>query len=378
MKSICLVSGSSPEFLGGISLYQRNLIEYSKKNNLDFRFTWIYPGKENKEFILNEIRCIELKSIKYPFLEEFDFARKVRKIISKKNFDIINTHANWGYFLKNYNKRENQKIIHTCHGVSYQYFKVQFSRFGFFRYLLYTLLPLIYLLEKPPMKKADKIICVAEKVKEDLEKIYWKRKNLKVIRTGVDIKNFKSISKGKSRKELNLDKNKIYGLYSGRGGYFNKGLDRAVNLGKELYILNKNFRLIVIGSDKIKCKEYLDEPFIIYRGIIDRNILNKYYSASDFFFSLSRYEGGAPTLAVGEAMASECLVVCSKDSKPEIIENDANGLIIENFDKNDANKIIRVLNDKKNKSEIIKNSIKTIKELSLEKWGEKYFEILMD
>jgi len=79
MKSICLISGSSPEFLGGISLYQRNLIEYSKKNKLKLNFTWVYPGNENKKYKFEGINCIEIKSSKYPFLKEFDFARKARK-----------------------------------------------------------------------------------------------------------------------------------------------------------------------------------------------------------------------------------------------------------------------------------------------------------
>ena len=44
MKKICLVSGSSPKFLGGISLYQKNLIKYAKEKKLKLNFTWIYPG----------------------------------------------------------------------------------------------------------------------------------------------------------------------------------------------------------------------------------------------------------------------------------------------------------------------------------------------
>ena len=73
-------------------------------------------------------------------------------------------------------------------------------------------------------------------------------------------------------------------------------------------------------------------------------------------------------------MASGCLLICSKDAEQEIIENGKNGLMINNFDKNDAEKILEFLKDEKKKKSIIKNSIKTIKELSLEKWGKRYFE----
>ena len=378
MKKIAIISGSSPKFLGGISLYQKNLIDYSKNKKLNLEFTWIYPGNKNKKYIFEKIKCIEIKSSKYPFLKEFDFAKKAKKELEKDNFEIVNSQANWGYFLKRYRKKPNQKIIHTYHGVTMPYIKIQLKKFGFLKRLLFS--PLIlssYILEKPPIKKSDKIICVSEKVKKDLEKTYWRRKEIEVIRTGVNLKKFKKISKDKTRKNLKLEKNKIYGLYSGRGGYWNKGLDRAVLIGKEIYKKNNNFRLIVIGSDKKKCQKYLKEKFIIYRGIIKRKELPKYYSACDFFFVLSRYEGGAPTLVVGEAMASGCFIVFSKDSEQEIIENKKEGLIIDSFGKESAEKILAILKNKKALKKIQENSRKKIKEFDLKSWGKKYFERLL-
>jgi len=101
-----------------------------------------------------------------------------------------------------------------------------------------------------------------------------------------------------------------------------------------------------------------------------------YYNSADVFFCMSRYEGGAPTLVTSEAMASGCLVVCSKDSEQEIIKDEENGLIIENFGKMSAEKVLKILEDKKKKEKIIKNAMETIKEISLEKWGKKYLEVL--
>jgi len=54
MKSVCLISGASPEFLGGTSLYQINLINHAKENKLNLNFTWIYPGKEIKKLSLEK------------------------------------------------------------------------------------------------------------------------------------------------------------------------------------------------------------------------------------------------------------------------------------------------------------------------------------
>ena len=377
MKKICLISGSSPEFLGGVSLYQRNLIDYAKNKKLDLDFTWIYAGKENKKFSFNGINCLEIKSKKYPILKEFDFAKKVNKALKDNKFDILNTHANWGYFLKNYLKQKNQKIIHTYHGVTHPYMKIQFARFGFLKYLFYPLLPFFYFIEKPPIKKANKIICISEKVKKGLEQIYNSNKNMEVIRTGVNLSQFKKIPTEKARKDLNLEEKKIYGLYSGRGGYWNKGLDRAILIGEKLFKENKNFRLIVIGSDKNKCEKYLNKNFVIYRGVINRKELSKYYSVCDFFFFLSRSEGGAPALALSEAIASECFVICSKDSYQEIFIDEKDCLIFEKYGNNEAKKILNLLKNKNKILNIKKSAKEKIKNLSLDKWGEKYFKVLL-
>jgi len=147
MKSLCLISGSSPEFLGGVSLYQRNLIEYTRQKKLNLEVTWIYAGNKDKEFNLENFKCIELKSCKLPFLKEFSFSKRVKKYLDKQKFDFINTQANWGYCLKKYQKKKGQKIIHTYHGVTYHYMKIQFERFGFFKYLFYPLLPFFILLK---------------------------------------------------------------------------------------------------------------------------------------------------------------------------------------------------------------------------------------
>ena len=378
MKKICLILGSAPNFLGGVSLYQRNLIDYARKKKLGLSFTWVFPGKENKEFNFEGIRCIQVKSCEISFLQEFDFAKKIKKIIKKERFDVINTHANWGYCLKNYVKKNNQKIVHTYHGTTYPYLKIQLEKFGFLKKtILSPLLMLAYFSERPPMKKADEIICVSEKVKKELQNLYNLNKNMKVIRTGVDTNKFGKISKKEARKALGLDNDTVYGFYSGRGGYWNKGLDRAISIGKEIYKKNKNFKLLVVGAEKENCKKYLKEQFVIHKGVVDRKNISKYYSACDFFFSLSRYEGGAPTLVNGEAMASGCFIVFSKDSRPEIIENGKHGLIIENFGKESANKVIKILETPK-KLRLIKNSAKKkVKEFNLNSWGDKYFKILI-
>ncbi len=373
-KKICLVSGSSPSFLGGISLYQNNLIKYAKDKGLNIKFTWIYEGSNNSSYFRDGVEYVEVRVPRIFFIRDVLFGVKVSRFLNKRYFDIINSHAIWGYFLNIYKKRKNQLLVHTYHGVTYPYLKIQLKQFNIIkRAVLSFVLLFVYLIEYPPMTKSDKIICVSEKVKKQLQTLYHKNRTCLVVRTGVNLDIFKPLSKTKERSRLGLKNKHIYGLYVGRGGYWNKGLDRAIILSKELYKINKNYRLIVIGADKDKCFKYLKEKFVLYRGIVNRDKLPSYYSSADFFFSLSRYEGGAPTLALSEAVSSGCMTVCSKDMEPEILKNKKDCLIIGEYGSHQAREILN-----KNKNNIMKKSAsKKIKGLSIDKWGKNYFGVLL-
>lgn len=373
---ICFVNGTSPNFNGGIGNYQKNLINYLKNKNLDI--TWIYKSDKNEDYSKGDIRYAGLKCNKIPFIEDISFNINARKYLKKNYFDIINSHAIWGHWMRCYKKQKNQKLIHTYHGATYPYYKVHLKRFSRIkRILLSPLLLYGYLIEKPPIKNADKIICVSEKVKKEILNTYKKRKNVLVIRTGVNIKNFKPRDKNKSREKIGLEEDKIYGLYIAKGGYWIKGLDRAVKVSEEIYKENENYRLIVVGSDQNKVRNLLNHKFIIYKEQVSREEIPFYYNSSDFFFCLSRYEGGAPTLVTSEAMASGCLVISSNDAEQEILYDGENSIIINNFDCKDAKRIIEINRNKQKKQNLLKNSIKAIKEISIEKWGRKYLDNLL-
>lgn len=135
--------------------------------------------------------------------------------------------------------------------------------------------------------------------------------------------------------------------------------------------------MIIVGADYKKIKDFIKKDFIIYLEKVDREEIKYYYNVSDFLFYLSRYDGGAPTLVVSEAMASGCPIIFSKDSQQEIIKDKENGIIIDKFNIESSEIIMGILKDRKLKEKIIKNEIRTIKELSLEKWGEEYLKILI-
>ncbi|MEM4325818.1 MAG: glycosyltransferase family 4 protein [Candidatus Pacearchaeota archaeon] len=213
-------------------------------------------------------------------------------------------------------------------------------------------------------------------MKDELEYLYGRRKEVYVIRTGVDLNIFKPRNKILAKKKLGLEKNKIYGLYIGRGGYWMKGLDKTISLSKEIFNKNQNFRLLVIGADIEKVRRFLDNRFVIFLPPQTQNKIYYYYNASDIFFCLSRYEGGGPTLVTSEAMASGCLIVTDEEAKQEVL-NSSNSIIVKDNYSKEAEKIIKILNNKKEKNQIISNVLRDVKKLSLENWASNSLKIIL-
>jgi len=372
MKTYFIVA-SDPNFLGGVSLYVNNLIISQKINK---KIYWVYKGGKNRLYNKNNVNYIEIKVPKIYLLNEIIFNMKVRRFAIELHPNIINSHAIWGFWFNFYKKISGQKIIHTYHGSTYYFYKNHLKRFNLKKIIYYPLLLFAHFIEKPPWKKADKIICVSEHVKKELESLYGKRKNIEVIRTGVDSRKFKLRNKKSVRKKLNLEEEGIYGLYVGRGGYWTKGLDKVINLSKKIYSLNKDYRLIVIGADKEKVKHLLKEEFIILLPPQSRKKMVYYYNASDIFFSMSRYEGGAPTMVTSEAMASGCLIVTDKQANQEIVEDRKNGLLIDKNYEKEAKRVLKFVKNEVRLKKIIKRSLRIAEDLSLKKWRRRYLKIL--
>jgi len=370
---ICFVTSCSPEYLGGYSLYYKNLIKALKKER-NFEISWVYLGKLNRDYVEDNVKYFEIKTNSIKSFTWLGEALTLSRFFRENYFDLINSTISLRKAF--YKKRADQRMIQTFHGTAYYFNKNHFSRFNFIEKILLSPILFFAWLRERPHEETDKIICVSEKVKRQVEELYGDDFKIKVIRAGVDLKDFKPRTKKSVRRDLMLEIDKIYGLYVGRGGFWTKGLDRTIEMGKELYKRNANFRLLIIGPDIDKVGGMVKEPFITFLRDISRKDMHLYYSASDIFFCMSRYEGGAPTLVVSEAMASGCFLVCSEDSEQEILEDKKNSIIVDDFGKKGMEKVLKFYGDKKTRENIIKNSIKTINKISLEKWGRDYLNIL--
>ncbi|MBU1200869.1 MAG: glycosyltransferase, partial [Nanoarchaeota archaeon] len=106
-----------------------------------------------------------------------------------------------------------------------------------------------------------------------------------------------------------------------------------------------------------------------------REDMPDYYNSSDIFFSMSRCEGGAPTMVTSEAMASGCLIVTDKEANQEIIEDGGNGVLISGEYPQEAERILGIIKDRRKLDQIIRGSLKSARGLCLEIWGKRYLEI---
>jgi len=367
-----LILASDSHFLGGLAQYQRNLIPHLSKK---FEVFLISKSSRNKKEISKNFTSFEIKCPRISLIENFFFEFRVKKFLKKNHFDIINSQGFTGLWM-NFPMKKT-KLVHTYHGSTYHFYKNHLKRFNLLRKIIFSPVLIIpYFIERKPLKKADKIICVSEHVKEDLSKLHGKRKRIKVIRTGVDLEIFKKKNKKDSRKKLKLNSNKTYGLYVGRGGFWTKGLDKTIKLSKEIYKINNNFRLLIIGADKKKIQHLLDKRFTLLLPPQKRGDIPLYYSASDIFFSMSRCEGGAPTMVTSEAMASGNLIITDKEANQEIFKDRENGIVIKEDYSKEAKRISNILKNKRKVKEILRNSQKTVEGLSLEKWAKKYLDFL--
>ena len=213
-KKICFIMDASPEFLGGTSIYVLNFIKYLKKEKKDFEITCIFPSKINEEYVKEGIKFIGLKNRGFFPFNMISYTKKVARFLRKNNFDAINSQAMAGNYLRYF--KPNGISSNTYHGVAYYFYKSHLKeksiikKIGARYYMFFG-----RYLEKPPIKKADKIIGVSSHVLEELNKIYGKAKKQALVRSSVNLSLFKKRDKLKTLKELKLDKSNIYEI--GRG-----------------------------------------------------------------------------------------------------------------------------------------------------------------
>lgn len=208
------------------------------------------------------------------------------------------------------------------------------------------------------------------------ESALFKNKQVYRISNGIDIKEFKSISKTEAREKLNLSQDKKYILFGAMSATTdkNKGFDLLL---KSLDKLNsyENVELLIFGDDKeVEVKTKI--PIRRFGRIGDTRILNLLYSASDITVVPSRSEN-LPNVAIESFLSGTPVVGFNVGGIPDIIDHTENGYLAVSFDTSDlANGIQWCLeDDEKNKKLSISAREKAVRKFSLERQVGEYINL---
>lgn len=258
--------------------------------------------------------------------------RKVEKEIDIEKYDLI--HAHWafptGYIAMLLSEKYNIPYIITAHGsdihtAPYHDKKVKKNTLKV-------------------LEKAEKVIFVSEDLRKNAISIGYKDNNSQVIYNGVDLKNFKVLSK--SQDDKSIDTKSIIG-YVGRLEYI-KGVDRIPLIFKLIKEYNEDTIFLISGSGKYK-KEVLQKlseyniNFEYYDSLTHKDLV-EFYNRCDCIIVPSRKDSFC---CVGlEAQASGTKVVASKiGGIPECLGEF--GIFVEDglkFESRFAEKVILALN----------------------------------
>jgi glycosyltransferase involved in cell wall biosynthesis len=285
----------------------------------------------------------------FKFLIEYINCFFTQKIIKNYQPEIIHQ----TYYSQNKNYNNKKKVVCTVYDMINEKLPYFFNNSQE-----------ISLIKKNSILRADHILCISQKTKNDLMEIFGiKEKKISVTLLASTITN-------DIKQKSNLLKLKNYLLFVGsRYGY--KNFEGFVKAYSSSNFLKNNFKIIAFGGEKfgkidfeVLKKNNIKHENVIFLNDKNCNLVDLYKSVSALIYP-SLYEGfGLPIL---EAMEMGCPVISSNGgSLPEV-----GGSKLKYFNPNQvdsiANTLEQVLNSKKTIDNLIQYGFKRSKEFSWSK-----------
>lgn len=287
---------------------------------------------------------------------------KIINVMKSWKLDVIHSHTEFGVgiFARIFAKQFNIPLVHTYHTMYEDY--THYITHGYFDKSSKKIVE--YLTKFYCDKTASELIVPTNKTYKLFKEKYKYEKNIHIIPTGIEVDRFFSENIQNKfvleiRKKYNFTKKDTVIVFVGRLAE-EKNVEFLLNAQKKLIKENSNLKLLIIGDGPDKEKfEKISEKLritdnVIFTGKVPWDEIQYYYHASDIFATASTSE--TQGLTVIEAMAANIVPLCIKDEAfISTITDDLNGYIF-NDEKEYIEKVLYLVNNKKEKSRMAKQS----------------------
>lgn len=304
----------------------------------------LYGQNNDETFLDNGIEFYKIKNIKFKGLSRYLTQKKIQglinNLVSNGKVEIIEA-ADWTGITSNI--KLNCPIVVKLHGTDTYFCHLDNRPVKFINKLR----------EKRALKRADARLSVSYFVADVTKKIFSLSNNFEVIPNGINLEKFSSDNSG-------LNKEQNYILYFGTL-IRKKGLLELPSIFNEVYKVNKEIKLILVGRDASDILTKNTSTWEIMKSQFDKEALkNVEYIGSVSYQEINEYIQNAmvcvfPSFAEAlpvswiEAMALRKAIVASNIGwAKEVIDDDLNGFLVNPKDhKMFAKKILELLNDSK-------------------------------
>jgi 1,2-diacylglycerol 3-alpha-glucosyltransferase len=297
---------------------------------------------------------------------------RLLKWVKEKNPDIIHIHTpvSVGLLGLKIAKLLSKPTIATYHTLMEEYFKLYFIPKKLERRKMVEILSEKFIKKYTKFfyNRVDVVIVPSSEIKRILEECGVKRP-IYVIPTGIDTKTFKPLKSKRNEKTI---------LWVGRLGK-EKSLDILLQAFKVLSEKYSGLKLMIVGDgpDRKRLEELAKKLGINteFTGYVPNEKLPEIYSSAYVFVSPSVTE--TQGLTVLEAMACACpVVVANALGFKDYVKHGYNGFFAKPFDAKDfAEKIAKLIENKKLREKLAKNARKTAEEFSTENQMKKVMSV---
>ncbi|MDA3780174.1 MAG: glycosyltransferase [Bacteroidales bacterium] len=346
------------QLVGGLDIYIRNVIEYSSN---EFEYIVVHGKKDNSKPLVKHSKFIKEYQISLyrelnPLKDIFSIIQAL-KIVIKEKPDVIHCHsAKGGVIGRIVGFLTNAKTLYTPHAFSFLATENHLKR-------------KIYITLERVLKFNSFLLACSESEKE-LGKTVVKYKQSKALvwQNSVPDTSFVLFKKN----DLELGK---YVCYIGRPS-FQKNTFFLIDVVRKVITQIPDFRIYLLGVgyhspdlDKLTylIQEYSLSNHIILIPWIEQKEAFQYLSQSEFYISVSRYEG--LPLSILEAMAlSKPIVASNVSGNKDCVGNEENGYLLPLDINLFSEKIQELWNDHEKRDMLSKNSrIRYLNEFNIEK-----------